>query len=417
MLSGAWPGSDRLAAASPAAVQAVTVAVSSAAAPLPAGIARRVEHSVTTVAQEILAGRGVDEVAANHATYEQVIRDVFDRILMGYSVQQVEITAGTTTAVRVRLLPWGDTVRSVALQLHTAGLAPPVRDLVAQDLAGLADMLQDTLVGMPVDALDWAGDVASRIIRSQLANKLPEFTASIDVQPGADTVISLSLLPQGETVQDVQVSLHSRTIPNLLLLSTQSQLAEQAKMLRGLPVAFVTRHQDFFLAALQQTAADSALVRRYKLTVTPTLRPGPRTTADVQVNTTAWRIFLEGYFYVGRQDSDTSAKLHLGKPVDRHNELFLETTFIPSSFTWTFEPGWGYRLGQDTETGLRYNLDEHYTTAYLYQDISPKWRLRLEHATQADKSEVGVAYRLHDFLSAEYVVTDKEHWLRLIGNL
>lgn len=411
------PGTARLATASPATVRAVTVAVSSTAAPLPPGIARRVEHSVTTVAQEILVGRGVDEVAANHATYEQVIRDVFDRLLMGYSVQQVSIIAGATTAVQVRLLPWGDTVQSVTLQLHTAGLAPPVQELVARDLTGLNGLLQDTLVGMPVDAMTWAGDVASRLIRSHLAARLPEFIASIDVQPGANTVVSLSLLPQGETVQDVRVSLHSRTIPNLLLLSAQSQLAEQAKMLRGLPVSFVTRHQDFFLAALQQTVADDATVRRYKLTVTPTLRPGQQTTADVQVDTAAFRIFLEGYFYVGRQNSDTSAKLHLGKPVDRHNEFFLETTFVPSSFTWTFEPGWGYRLGQDTETGLRYNLDDHYTIAYLYQDISPRWHLRLEHSTQAGKSEVGLAYRLHDFLSAEYVVTDNDHWLRLIGNL
>lgn len=381
-------------------------------------MAKRVEHSIAAVAQQVLVGRTVDEVAANHAAYEQVIREVFDRVLMGYSVQQVSITAAPTAAVYVTLLPWGDTVQSVTLQIHTAGLAPAVQELITADLKGLDSLVRDTLVGLPADALTWAGGVTAKLIRENLASCLPEFTASLDIQPGPRTVITLTLLPQGETVQDVHVNLHSRTIPNLFLLSAQSQVADQAKMLQGLPVAFVARHRDFFQAALQQAAADEPLVRRYQLTVTTALQPGRQTTADIQVNTTAWRIFLEGYFYVGRRDGgDTSAKLHLGKPVDRHNEVFLETTFVPSSFTWTFEPGWGYRLGQDTETGVRYNLDDRSSTFWLYQDLTPKWHLRLEHSTGDNRNEAGLAYRLHDFLSAEYVVTEKDHWLRLIGNL
>ena len=49
--------------------------------------------------------------------------------------------------------------------------------------------------------------------------------------------------------------------------------------------------------------------------------------------------------------------------------------------------------------------------------MSPKWRLRAEHFSGDDRNEYGVRYRIHEFLSAEYVYGGDEFYLRLIGNL
>ena len=45
----------------------------------------------------------------------------------------------------------------------------------------------------------------------------------------------------------------------------------------------------------------------------------------------------------------------------------------------------------------------------LEQDITPKWRLRAEYFSGSDTTEIGVRYRIHEFLSAEYVYSMINH--------
>ena len=44
-------------------------------------------------------------------------------------------------------------------------------------------------------------------------------------------------------------------------------------------------------------------------------------------------------------------------------------------------------------------------------------RLRAEHFSGENRNEFGVRYRIHEFLSAEYVYGGKEFYMRIIGNL
>ena len=53
----------------------------------------------------------------------------------------------------------------------------------------------------------------------------------------------------------------------------------------------------------------------------------------------------------------------------------------------------------------------------LEQDITPKWRLRAEYFSGSDTTEIGVRYRIHEFLSAEYVYSNDKPYFRIVGNL
>ena len=43
------------------------------------------------------------------------------------------------------------------------------------------------------------------------------------------------------------------------------------------------------------------------------------------------------------------------------------------------------------------------------------WYLRYEYNSGLKSGELGIRYRLHDFLAAEYIVGRHENWLRFIG--
>ncbi len=63
--------------------------------------------------------------------------------------------------------------------------------------------------------------------------------------------------------------------------------------------------------------------------------------------------------------------------------------------------------------GLNTRLGDKRDILWLYQNLGKRWMLRLERTPGTGYNELGIRYKLHDFLSAEYVISNKEHWLRL----
>lgn len=413
LLLALWPGTGS--AASPT-VDKIAVTIT-AAEPPPDRVAKRMTASITTVGEEMLAGRTVADVATNQANYEKLIREIFDRVLVGYSVEQATIIPGTTTRILVVLAPWGEVVRNVALELDSGGLSPGLMDLLNQDIGQLEDQVADVLIGLPVDSVAWAGGVSKVVIRELLANQLPEFRSNLEITAGQETHIKLSLIPTGPVIDTVQLSLRSRTIPNILLAEASPVVREAAGMMRGLPVAFVERHQEYFSTAVQSAAAKHRLVDKYGITLTPVIDPGVDTKVTLNAETDKYRLTLEGNLDVGREEDNTSAKLHFGKYTGSRDEIFLEIKLVTDNLEWDFEPGWGHEFTETTFAGLKYNVSERHSTLWLNHYIGTNWMFRLEDTPKNDYYEVGVRYKLHEFLSAEYVFTEKENWLRLIANL
>ncbi|MBQ7417243.1 MAG: hypothetical protein IJV18_03970, partial [Acidaminococcaceae bacterium] len=50
-------------------------------------------------------------------------------------------------------------------------------------------------------------------------------------------------------------------------------------------------------------------------------------------------------------------------------------------------------------------------------DFTPKWRLRYEHFGDTGDNEYAVRYRIHEFLSGEYVYSTEKSYFRIVGNL
>ncbi len=398
-------------------VEIVTVSITSPEGKPPARIAKRMEASVATVGNHVFTGRSVDEIAAGKDAYERIVSDVIGRVLVGYSVEEVHISPGRTTQIAVTITPWGDVVRDVHLEMDFGNLSPEVAGLITKDMGDLEEMLAGVLVGLPIDSLDWAGGVSKTVIRELLTAQLPEFRSNFDIVSGTQTTVKLSLAPQGPVVQDTRVTLRSRTIPNVLLWKAKPAVEEAAKMMNGLPVAFVERHSAYFNTRLAEVVKDHPVAKEYGLTLTPEVIAGKQTQIQLKAETTKYRLTLEGYVDMGREDDNTAIKLHAGKFINSTDELFTEVEFIPSSVSWKFYPGWSHRIGTTTYAGMKYDISDKDNILWINQNFGSDWSLRLEHASSTEGDEIGLRYKIHDFLSAEYVVGEHENWLRLIGHL
>lgn len=405
-------------AATPAdTIETISASITSPQALPPARVAKRMENSVKTIGEQVLVGRNIVDVTNTRESYEKLVKEVFDRVLVGYTVSKVEIVPGSSAQINIQIVPWGDVIREVSLDIDFGGVSPEFRQMIARDIGNMEDKINGVLIGLPIDAVDWAGGISKSLIRELLAVQLPEFRATFDVSAGPKTIVKLSLLPIGPIVENTRVSLHSNTIPNVLLLEARPAVEEAVKPLRGLPVAFVERNRQYIMDKVVNVTAQHPVAKRYGLTVNPIIAPGVETQITVETETDKYKIWLEGYLDMGKAEESTSAKLHIGQNLSKTDELFLETLFIPSSVTWRFSPGWGHKMGSSTEAGLKYDTTQKQGAIWLRQNIASKWNLRLERVPGVNYNELGIRYKIHEFISAEYVFTNDEKWLRLIGNL
>lgn len=402
--------------ASEQVIEKVAVSITGAQIP-PAKIMKRMSASVGTVGEQMLVGRTVNDVETGKASYEKVIQEIFDRVLVGYSVVSVHLTSGSTAGIQIEITPWGEVVRDVSLEVDTANLSPEIRDLVQKDMGNLEEKVNEVLIGLPIDAVDWAGGVSKIVIREALATALPEFNANFEIVPGTHTVMKLSLTPLGPTVQDVRISLRSRTIPNVLLFAVRPTVEEAAQSLVGLPVTFIERHRSYFTSKLETAAGRHSIAKKYGLSISPSIDPGVTSEITLDAETDRYKLSLEGYMDMGRPAENTSFRLHAGKFIGKKDEAFLEVDFIPSTVAWKFVPGWGHAIGKDTAAGVKYNLSDQYSIIWLQHHINPDLSIRLERVPSDGRDQFGIRYKMHDFLSAEYIFTGEQQWLRLISNL
>ena len=380
-------------------------------------VVKRMSESVKMIGEHILLGHKVVEVSSRRETYEKLIRDVFDRVLIGYSVEKVEIEPGVDSRIDISLTPWGDTVREVSVQVDYSGIAADAVPLVQADMGRLTEDIKGALIGLPVDSVEWASGVARDLIRELLKQKLPEFHFSLDVEAGKQTAVRLSLFPVGQLVKNATISLRSETIPNMLLIHARPAVEMQARSMRGLPVSYVWRHLPYFQKKLGQAAMQDLVIKQFDLKVSPTIRPGEDTEAIVTVEAETWRITAEAYLDVGRSHDNVSGKAHVGRTIGRHDEVFMELKLLPGTMSWEFMPGWGHQLGSDSWAGFRYRTNDKEWMAFLNQGLGGRWSLRVERWPHLEWTEVGMRYKLHDYLSLEFVINNDSNWLRLVGHL
>ena len=398
------------------AVESVQVQVMATAVPS-TRVLRRMSESVKIIGEHLLLGRSTIEVSTRRDHYERLVRDVFDRVLVGYTVEKVEIEPAAMTQIRISIAPWGDTVRNVSVQVDYSGIAPEAVKLVKQDMGKLEPDIQAALLGLPVDAVDWATGVARELIREIMRRQLPEFHFSLDVEAGRDTAVRLSLFPTGQVVREAKVSLRSLTIPNLLLIHARPAIELQANSMRGLPVAYVERHRAFFTENIRLTTISDPVIRQFGLKVSPIVRPGPDTEVAIAVEAERFRITAEVMLDIGRDHDNISGKAHFGQKIGKQDEVFLELKVLPGMMTWQVMPGWGHQFGTDTWAGFRFRTNDKEWMAWLEQGLGGRWSIRAERWPNLNYNEIGIRYKLHDFLSAEFVLTQDRNWLRMVGHL
>ncbi|SHK59793.1 hypothetical protein SAMN05216582_1099 [Selenomonas ruminantium] len=401
------------------AVQAETFAQSN----LPPLVAERMNRSVAAIAGQLLEGKDVAAAEAAKGSYAEVIHEVFDKVLVGYTVGHVSLDIAPVTTVRVELMPWSETIRSVQVDTAVEGMPPRIERLVRTDLAGVEGAFRETLTGLPTAAADWTNGILKQHVNAYLAEHLPEFRADFDLLPEPEAKVKLTVYPRLPVVRTVDLSMRSDTLPNSILLARRDLMQNQVNDIVGVPVGFVRRHREELAAQFASSLDSSPEFSLLKMRTRVEIEPAERSHIMSRSDTSRYRLRLSGWLDVGRHgdkshDSDKNMllRLHAGQMLSSRDELFLLIGFWPEKVSWDYQLGYRYDLHGGRQLGLRYDLRQKSFIYTASQQLSARWLLRYEYRRGDHLGEAAVRYRLHDFLSMEYVFDHDQNWLRLIGN-
>ncbi len=402
---------------SAATIENVKVSVVDSTGRTGKALTERMTASMQVVAEQLFLEKDTAQIEPVKSDYARLLGEVGERALTGYKVEETVITLGSSSEVVLKLSPWLDVVNDVEVDLKFSGVDQAMSEVVLSKMPELKARIVKTVSGASVDAVDWAGGVLRQKVRQDMESMLPEFRASVDLsQTGKKVVVQVIVYPIGQTVHDVKFELLSETVPNILFMKTKERLHEEADELRGLPVDFVKKHRPELEKRLLTSVNEEKVVSLYSLKPTVTITPGTDTVVEIRMEADKYKIWIEGYGDSGRDENNLSGRAHLGKYISDNDELFAEFSVELENMEWEFAPGLAHRHGKTTIAYAR-RITEHENNYRLEYDVSPKWRLRAEHFSGANINEFGARFRIHEFLSVEYVYSNDKPYLRLIGNL
>ena len=236
--------------------------------------------------------------------------------------------------------------------------------------------------------------------------------------------MTVYFLPKLPVVRNVKVGVDSENLPRVLFFKMRQNIETRYEGLEGLPVAFVQRHERDIQEDLETAVAGQWAVKQYKLHVNPELTVGENMNIRLKSTTDFYDIRASAYIDMSRSGSnhhkdeeDTVLNLHMGRKIGGHHELYGEVEFKPSTVKWNFIPGYFYKWGNKTTLGYQFETEDKSNHLWLRQRLNDKWGIRLDWDMTNHDEEIGINYRFHDYIGLEYILSEHDQWLRIIGYL
>lgn len=233
----------------------------------------------------------------------------------------------------------------------------------------------------------------------------------------------LMVYPKLPVIRTVDLSMRSDTIPNFTLLGHRELAQDKVDDLVGVPVSFVRRHQAELEDDIRQELDGLSDFRALHMKTEVDIQAAEQLRLMSRSNSSRYRLRLTGWQDIGRRgtihhdaDDNLLFRVHAGRMMSGQDEFFLLFDVMPQQMNWDWQLGLDRRLNSRFHSQLRYDARQKRLIFGGWQQLAPRWQLRYEYRTADHLGEAGLRYKMHDFLSLEYVVDREQNWLRIIGD-
>ena len=392
---------------------------------LPPMVKERMEESVAAIGKQLILGHNLPITEDWKKHQESTIHLVFNKILVGYTVKQVTIQCyGTEAIINVNLLPWTDTIQNIQVNTEIEGMPEELKHLVMEDLNYVKGVFMDGLKGLPIAATDWTNGILKRRLNKFMEESLPEFRVDFDVKIRNESnistaIVDMTVYPKLPVVRTISLSMLSDTMPNVALVTHRTFMEDKVNVLIGVPVAFIERHKEDIEKMLAKPLDEHTDFRVLKIKSNVTLTAAEQMAVMIRSDSSRYRMRASGWVDIGRDEratDDILLRMHIGRKISSVDETFFQIDVKPQEMKWNWAFGYSRNIFKNTSAALRYDFTDDDLIVDLEYEFFKNWLLRYEHKFDDDRKEAAIRYKISDFLGVEYVVDQRESWLRFIGN-
>lgn len=324
-------------------------------------IEERIKESILKVASHLLVGQEVGVVQASEREIGQVVKTVFNTVLRGYKINEVQMVAGEKTVILFVLQPTSLLIESVELNLQLQNLNDTISQVIDSQLAGVRKQVEEMLIGLPIDALIWADDVIEPLLYRLVKTHAPGFEPKIDLTIDRQMKVNLSLKPVGQLVEEIQIDLRTNSLPQLLTRPLERMAEAEAAPFIGLPVEFLRKYEDRLSDAVEDALHQNKWGKHVYLSQKPVLTVGPATHLQLDAEWIDYQVDFVGELNLGKWAPKPGPALHLslGKRFGRTTMVKLKDTMTLDHLLGT----WSVVLAKEFPAGFTAEMEYRFRQA------------------------------------------------------
>lgn len=378
-------------------------------------IAERISQSIEKVAEKVLVGQEISLVKKTEAEVAQLMKAVFDKVFWGYQVTDVDLVFGKNTFILIDLRPTSILIEEVGVDLQIRGVNQQIVEVVAKEVESLEKRIEQILLGLPVDALIWASDLTEPLIYHLVKWQLPGFQPKIDLKIGSKIDVNLTLVPDGQLVEEIELNLITRSLPRIVTTALEKRLERELIIFQGMPVELLEKFQEQILELIEEKIINSNQRNRYiYLNQPPKLRIAPVTQLTLVVDWIDYRFDILGEVVIGSEGFLPALTLSLGKDLGPNTIIKLANQMTLDDLLGTLSLGLEHSLGAGFSTKFAYKFKESEIDAALdWQRSKYGLTIAQTYPGEAKETKLSLNYYPELWTKLSLVYQNSSFWLSL----
>lgn len=353
---------------------------------------------------------------------ERLLRVVADRLLAGYLVGDVTFAEDT---VFVSLSP-KSAPPAWRVHLISPNLSEPVSGWFAADVEGLEGEFAALMEGVPIEALAWGDVELKRVIEETCEGRLPGWRESLMVRTTEDgsATLEVSFTPEQPLTLAVSSRISSTSIPVMLHSSLRDDLMKGFAPVIGIPVAWLDRHKDDFVALSKGILEDESLVEQARAEPTIEAKTGAVSEVDIDLESRRYAVWVWMAVYAGAEGKYPEVGLHFGRRAQLfpHWDMELYAELITSLEDFDLQTRLGMRWSpwRNIWLGAEWVHPDDLWWVRASLEAKPKKPYAWIRLSEEGDTNGAVGLRINDFFSIEvhYDSRDGDPWnIRALVNL
>ncbi len=381
-------------------------------------IEERIANSIQKVARTILAGQKVSLIKQNRNEITHVMKAVFDKVLWGYQVTDIDLIVGEKTYILVELAPTSILIEKVKVDLQIQGVNDKIVEVVNEELEMVSNEITEVMLGLPVDSLHWSSDVIKPILYHLVKWQLPGFEPTIDLGIGKEITVDLKLVPTGELIKDIQIDIVTQSLPRIFSNALEKRIELELKIFEGLPVALLDKYQDKVIEIVDQAIYNNGRNEFVYLNDRPQMDVGSVTNLTIDVDWIDYKMEFLGEVSVGVNAPGPALYLSLGKRLGTDTVLQLQNKITLDRLLGTVSIDLEHNFGANFVANVGYNLNDSKINARL-DWRKGKFGATLNQTYPGDfrDSRISINYYLRPYTKLSLTHQNKNIWLSIQQSL